>query len=328
MAATATGIAVPLTAADAATSVNVPATAGPAAQGGTGVVATQVNVSGSVTVTASGTITTAPNQSNGPDGAPGQCGGGCFQPSLPRGALIGEIGSGAWQLVGSSVTLNGSGALSLAVNDTAYGDNTGAFTASVSSSSPIATSLSIAASPATVYANSAVTVSTVLTRGGSPQPNANVVLVGEAAGSTTFKRGGSALTDANGAAKMTVHPQVNTTYEWTYAGNNSTAAATSPTKFVGVRTRVTIHTFDPTLAAGQTLVLWGLTSPAKPGVVVTIWRHVGTKNVRIGAVKVHSDGTWGWGRRVRSGKASVFAHIPVTAGNLAGNSVRLKYSAA
>lgn len=193
---------------------------------------------------------------------------------------------------------------------------------------PNATSLTITASPGTVYANAAVVLGTVLTRNGSPQGSAHVTLVGEQAGTTTFKRIGSAITDANGAAKLTVHPLVTTTYEWQYAGNNASAASTSPTKLVGVRTRVTIHAFDQTLARGQTLVLWGLTVPAKPGALVTIWRHVGTKNVRIGAVTVRSDGTWGWGRQVAAGKASVFAHIPATKTNLAGNSVRLKYSAA
>jgi hypothetical protein len=121
--------------------VSVPGTAGPAADGGTGVVDTGVSVQNSVTISASGTINVSTNtaftqsQNVPPDGGtnPGGPCTDCFQPSLMSWSLIGKIGNGAWQEVGSGpTTLIGTGEVELAVNDDGYADNSGAWSATVS----------------------------------------------------------------------------------------------------------------------------------------------------------------------------------------------------
>ena len=327
--AAAAAVAVPVTMASAATTVNVPATAGPSTNGGTGVVATGITVKGSVSVSATGTVSDATGSNVGPAGS-GNCTNACFQASLPRLALIGQVGkNGAWQLVGAGpTTLSGNGPLSLAVNDSNYRDNTGAFSASVSTSSTTATSLTITASASRITAGQGVTLSTTLTRGGTPMANTTVALLAAKTGTTTFKQVATATTDANGVAKSTRHPSFNTTFEWSFAGSGNASPATSPTKAITVRTKVTLHVFDTTLGSGQPLVVWGATSPNKWGVTITIYRHTKAGNTKLGAVKVRSDGTWGFSHRVHSGSASVFAHIPATARNAAGASPKVGFSAA
>src|SRR5205823_3520576 len=55
----------------------------------------------------------------------------CFQPLLPSFSLIAKIGSGGWQEVGiGPKTLQGTGRLLLAVNDSVYWDNSGTWTVS------------------------------------------------------------------------------------------------------------------------------------------------------------------------------------------------------
>lgn len=328
LAAAAVAVVVPFSTADAANPVNVPGTAGPTASGGSGFVSSGVTVKGNVTVSASGTVSDAGSSNVGPGGS-GSC-STCFQSTLPRLALIAQIGNAQWQLVGAGpTTLKGNGALQFAVNDSAYGDNTGAFSASISSGTgTTATSLTITASASRITAGQPVTLGTTLTRGGSPLANASVTLLAKLTGAATFGRVVTLTTDANGVAKSTRRPRFNTTYEWQFAGNGNSSSSTSPTKAIAVRTRVTEHVFDATLGSGQPLVVWGVTSPAKPGIVITIYRHTQAGNTKLGAVRVRKDGSWGFSHRVPAGSATVFAHIAATAHNAAGNSVRLSFSRA
>jgi hypothetical protein len=120
----------------AGSDVVVPARAGPVVDSGSGAVDTGVSVAGSVTVSATGTINGSTNpsfgQNIGPNGT-GVCSASCPLPGVPEWAVIAEIGSGPWQLVGAGPTiLSGNGELFLAVDDDYYGDNSGQFTAAIS----------------------------------------------------------------------------------------------------------------------------------------------------------------------------------------------------
>ena len=97
----------------------------------------------SVTVTATGAV--CPFGSSivcvGPDGEPSidttqSSYGGFVLPGAPAWGLVGRVGDGPWVQVGSGpTTLSGSGVLVFAVNDDLFGDNTGSFTVTVSSTS-------------------------------------------------------------------------------------------------------------------------------------------------------------------------------------------------
>jgi hypothetical protein len=323
---------IPTLSAGAATSVSVSGTAGPASLGGSGIVNTGMSTTSSVTLTATGTVfgNAAKTQSAGPGGN-GSCTSACFKPTLPRLALIGRVGANPWKTVGSGpTTLSGSGQLQLAVNDAAYGDNSGTFTASVTAPTPgqAATSLTMTVSATTITATHTLTLRTRLTRSGAALPNATVALLARPAGATAFKQVTTATTNSSGAASASQRPMHTTAYEWFFAGDKNSAATTSAIKSVSVRTEVTIHVFDPTLGSGQPLVVWGLTRPNKHGMTIRVYRHTSAGNTKLGTATVRRDGTWGFSKRVHSGSATVFARIPAGGGNVAGTSSRLSFSAA
>lgn len=191
-----------------------------------------------------------------------------------------------------------------------------------------ATALTISASAGRITFGHTVALGTRLTSNGTPVANQSVALLARPAGASTFTQVATATTSATGTATLTRRPAHNTFFQWRYAGTKQYAASTSPTKWVGVRTMVTIHAFATHLAKGQPLVVWGLTAPNKSGATITIYRHTNAGNTKLGTATVHSDGTWGFARTVHAGTASVFAHIPFVTGNAANNSVKISFTAA
>jgi hypothetical protein len=121
--------------ASAATSVNVPATAGPLDMSGTtGFVDTGVSVQGSASISASGVIDIGYGANDTPDGDPGAgaCSTQCPVPTYSYWSLIARIGDGPWQEVGSGpTTVLGTGEVYLGVDDDGYSDNSGQWTANV-----------------------------------------------------------------------------------------------------------------------------------------------------------------------------------------------------
>jgi hypothetical protein len=123
-----------VSAARASTTVDVPATAGPADISGTGFVDTGVSVQRSASISGSGTINIGFGDSDTPDGDPGAgaCSTQCPAPTLSFWSLIARIGNGPWQEVGSGpTTIVGTGELFLGVDDDGDADNSGDWTAAV-----------------------------------------------------------------------------------------------------------------------------------------------------------------------------------------------------
>lgn len=118
------------------TTVQVPATAGPAGiPGATGVIDTGVCVRSAVKITATGTIAIQRNTTTteSPWGISTTLAGSDFPlPGVPAWSLIARIGNGPWHYIGAGpTTLVGSGELYLAVNDNVDSDNSGSFTATI-----------------------------------------------------------------------------------------------------------------------------------------------------------------------------------------------------
>ncbi|MEV6022222.1 hypothetical protein [Streptomyces sp. NPDC052036] len=119
-----------------ARTVQVPAVAGPHGfPNATGEIDTGVCVREAVRLTATGLIAITSNGTPtfGPGGDPTRLAGQGFPlQGVPSWSLIGRIGNGPWQYIGTGpTTLVGRGELFLAVNDDFYSDNSGFFTATV-----------------------------------------------------------------------------------------------------------------------------------------------------------------------------------------------------
>jgi hypothetical protein len=99
---------------------------------------------GSVTVTATGAVCpfgdigfcVGPDGDSRPDTTHSSS-GGYVLPGAPAWALVGRVGSGPWVVIGSGpTTLAGSGSVVLAANDDQFGDNTGGFSVTLTSTTP------------------------------------------------------------------------------------------------------------------------------------------------------------------------------------------------
>ena len=97
-----------------------------------GIKTVNVNKQEAVTVTATG-LAFGGDAFSGPDGIV-PCSEVCLAPAQPGYSLVGRLGNGDWQLVGTGpTTLTGTGKLILAFNDNVegYADNADGFTATI-----------------------------------------------------------------------------------------------------------------------------------------------------------------------------------------------------
>lgn len=169
----------------------------------------------------------------------------------------------------------------------------------------------------TITAGEHTVVSGTLTRDGAAFSGAMLSLQRRPWGHAGWSLAGTALTDATGRAALDVHPVTSTDYRWTYA-----AAMPTPAIRIGVRTRLTLALADATLRHGQRLVATGRTTPAKPGVTVTLRRRTATGTVRLASATVTATGSYRIAKALTTpGTYRVFVTIPAATGNLAGSSV-------
>ncbi len=161
------------------------------------------------------------------------------------------------------------------------------------------------------------------------QPNvtessATLTLLAKPYGSSTFTAVGTANYTNSGTetpAELVVHPKKQTTYEWQFAGDNSTAGSVSPEFTVTVATKVTGKLADTTVSKGQTLSLYGKTLPRKRGSTIYLERKKGGHWVKIAHVRVTKRGRYTL-RAIASavGVWKVRAFLPAGGGNIAGHS--------
>jgi hypothetical protein len=104
--------------------------------------------------------------------------------------------------------------------------------------------------------------------------NANLVLMARAAGAASFSPAGTAVTTSSGIAKATVHPNVNTHYEWSFAGTSGHSARVSPQGTVSVAQVVHAALSSAQVRHGRIDKVYGTVSPNESGKVVTLQRLV------------------------------------------------------
>jgi len=158
--------------------------------------------------------------------------------------------------------------------------------------------------------------------GGQPLAGAPVKLLVKPWGAESYSVLKNLTTDSEGRSHTTVGPLRNTSYRWHFPGDGENLAASSPAKSVGVRARVTIALADATLRPGQTLVVTGKVTPAKPGFVATLWRKTVTGKVKLASTTmVRADGTYRIAKALQTkGTYVLFVTVPAAKGNLAGTS--------
>jgi hypothetical protein len=102
---------------------------------------------------------------------------------------------------------------------------------------------------------------------GQPIVGATITLMGRPASGQVWSQVTEQVTGAGGGAGFAVHPQHNTEYEWTYAGDAQHASAASSVVPIAVRQLVTATAKDHKVKKGDKVVISGSVKPAGSGSV-------------------------------------------------------------
>lgn len=195
------------------------------------------------------------------------------------------------------------------------------------------TTLSITAARAITYGSSIrirAQLTDVVTSTGVA--NAALRLLARPAGSDRWSRVAARATSASGSASALVTPGRNTSYRWSFGGDDAHAAATSTVGTVLVRQRVAIRSPEVRdgFAYGLDITVWGRVSPSQAGHSVVLQQRTtsgGWASIRSTVIKVQRlpNGTTGLGYVFRHAPAyaDLRTHRSATSLNAAGSSSAL-----
>jgi hypothetical protein len=189
-----------------------------------------------------------------------------------------------------------------------------------------APALTSATSATTIVATKPVGLSTTVRGDGVPMVGQSAELWARTYPSTTYRLIALATTNASGVATSTQFPEVQTTYRW-HVDIPGFDAATSPTRTVNARTRLTANVLDSTLGSTQALVLWGSTRTARSKQVVTLVRRTSSGLKTLAKTHTRSDGTYFFQQILRKGSYRLFTKIGAGQGDVAGTSADMKVRA-
>lgn len=174
-------------------------------------------------------------------------------------------------------------------------------------------------STAKITAGRSTTVKVEAKSNGSPVVNEKVQLFGKAHGDKKFHLLATRPTNAKGEVVLTEHPSVATTYRWLMPPVHF-APATSATRTVSVRTKVTAKVKDKTLTSSQPVVVTGRTYAPRSRSKIELRRKTGAGSKLVQRVKVARNGSFRFSHTLPAGKQKLFVAIGAGQGELAGKS--------
>jgi hypothetical protein len=168
-----------------------------------------------------------------------------------------------------------------------------------------------------IVAGATRTITGTLKNGTAAVPGVALDVLAKTYPASTFtKIGTTAATNSSGVATFNVKPTKQTSYEFRVAdAGASHGAATSGATTVTVKTAITRNVYDTSVTTTQTILAYGLTTPAKPGTIVYLYRG----STSFASARVASDGTYLLqGRIGTKGSYSVTVRGAAGSGNIAG----------
>lgn len=175
--------------------------------------------------------------------------------------------------------------------------------------------------PTTITAGKSTLVSGSIDAGLTDTDGLGMQLQARPFGSTVWSNVGQVVSLSGSTFSRSVAPRKQTAYRWHFLAFGLLLDTYSTVHTVKVKTAVTATIADTTLRVGQSLIVTGKTTPAKPGTTVTLFRKKGTSTIKLAASKVRSDGTYALVAKVTAkGTWSVYASVAAASGNLAGTS--------
>jgi hypothetical protein len=184
----------------------------------------------------------------------------------------------------------------------------------VSYTTQVAASLTLAASPLTVVFGKAVTLSGVLSSGSVPASGKPVDLSAEPFGASAFAHLATLTTDSTGAYSMTSKPTKQTVYEASAAGATAPPAVT-----VKVAQRLTLSV----RRKGGKVYLKGSLGPKKRGRIVVLQVQSGKHWKKLGRVRTSKKSTFKLVRALSRGHAYKFRAKTAAYPGLLGGTSRI-----
>jgi hypothetical protein len=183
---------------------------------------------------------------------------------------------------------------------------------------PTKAAVGISVSSGTITAGHSVTVKGTLTSHGHAVSGVPLQLWAKTFPATSYSKVTTLTTDSLGHVQTSKKPVVQTTYQWRLADPDY-GSARSVTKTVSVHTKLTYTVADKTLHATQKFVMYGGTTPKRPGAEMSLLRVTPKGDVLVEHASVTKDGTYFFSHLLPKGTDKVFARIPAGAGDLSGH---------
>ncbi|QLQ09116.1 MAG: hypothetical protein HZY75_00465 [Nocardioidaceae bacterium] len=188
----------------------------------------------------------------------------------------------------------------------------------VVAAAPVAT---ISASKSVVKPGQAIKLSTVLSAETGALPGQTVQLLQRAYDASGFTPVAAVVTDADGAASVTVKPSKGTTYQWQFAGSTEQPATQSATQVVKIQPKVKLSVTKKKTKKGAKLTVDATTTPARSGAKATLWKQGKKTNAVLARGIVKANGKFRLVTSLKPGTYKVFVTVAAGAGNTKATSV-------
>ena len=183
--------------------------------------------------------------------------------------------------------------------------------ATVVAARPVAATLTLAATPGTVRAGTAITVAGRLVGAGAAAPGQRVRLQYRRAGSTdAWTTGPTTTTGSDGVARIAFRPSRSVQLRLVSLTGSAYLAATSAARTVMLSRVLTLGSTSTRVKRGKTVTLSGRATPVQPGARVTLQRRSGGRWTSVATKRV-SGSTYAF--RVRAGKRGSVVYRVITA---------------
>ncbi|MFM6850550.1 MAG: hypothetical protein ACKOVB_15770, partial [Terrabacter sp.] len=140
----------------------------------------------------------------------------------------------------------------------------------------VGTATTIASSTTAVTYGGSVSLSSKVTRSGTPIAGVPVQLLARKAGTSNWVLVATRTTSSTGIVSVAHKPTASLDYLWVYRGSSTLMGSPSPARRVGVRMAITSNLSRTSVPLGGTFALSGSVAPSHAGQTIYLERYVGS----------------------------------------------------
>ncbi len=140
----------------------------------------------------------------------------------------------------------------------------------------VGTTTTIASSTTALTYGGSVSLSSKVTRSGTPVAGVPVQLLARKVGTSNFVLVATRTTSSTGIVSVAHKPTASVDYIWVYRGSSTLMGSPSPARRVGVRMAITSNLSRTSVPLGGTFALSGSVAPSHAGQTIYLQRYVGS----------------------------------------------------